>query len=247
MVSHLRFSILFEIEKREIPIDYRRKFISFLKKIFSDYDKTLYEKFYKDKDSIEKAYTFSVYLGLCQMAGDKIILKNDNIILNFSTYDTEIGLHFYNAALGSKYDKFNIGEDNFLTLKKVNLIREKVIKGNKAVFKTFSPVVIREHIRKGNRDKFYTLKDDAAVTVLKNNLKYQLKNVFDFDIEKDVDSIKIRDLNTKMAIVKNYEITVPCTLGVFEIEGENYLLDYFYKAGFSSKKSAGFGMLEIVE
>ena len=243
----MRFSIVFEIEKKEIPIDYRRKFISFLKKIFSEYDKTVYDKFYKNRDNIQKSYTFSVYLGQCQMSGDKIILKDNKVILNFSTYDTETGLHFYNAALGSKCEKFHIGNDNFLSLKKVNLIREKVIKGDRAVFKTFSPVIIREHMKQGNRDNFYTVEDDQAVEVLKSNLKHQLKGVFDFDVDKDIDGLEINDIDTKMALIKNYELTIPCTLGVFEIKGENYLLDYFYKAGFSSKKSAGFGMLEIVE
>jgi CRISPR-associated endoribonuclease Cas6 len=242
----LRFAVVFKTDNRELPIDYRRKFISFLKKSFEEYDKKVYEKFYKDRDNIEKEYTFSVYLGKCKVTKEKIVLENDEIILNFSTYDTETGLHFYNAMLGSKDKKFDMGKNNFITPQRINLLKEKILKEDRVLFKTFSPIVIREHMREGNRDKFYTFKDDGGIEVIKKNMKYSLEKIFGESVLEDIDNLKINDVNTKTVSIRNYDINIPCTLGMFEMEGERYLLDYFYKAGFSSKKSAGFGMLEIV-
>jgi CRISPR-associated endoribonuclease Cas6 len=51
----------------------------------------------------------------------------------------------------------------------------------------------------------------------------------------------------KKIIVKSYDINVACSIGKFVLEGEQYLLNYFYKSGVGSKRGLGFSLLDVVQ
>lgn len=246
---YMRFALEFKLKHKVIPIDYRRKFISFLKRCFEIYDKTVFDKFYKDRDNIDKPYTFSVYLGRAKFQREIIELQNDIIFLNFSTADNEAGLYFYNAVSAMVGKEFAFGRENRMTLKTVKLNSEKNVISDSLVFKTLSPVLIREHLSETNDDNYLSFEEDEVnnFQILKNNLKYQITSYFGEQAESDADEIKVEIENIKKIIVSNYSIKIPANIGRFKVTAKSYILDYLYKAGMGSKKSAGFGMLDVVE
>lgn len=243
----MRFLITFQLKEKEIPSDYRRKFISFLKESFESYNKDIFNKYYRDKDPIEKPYTFSVYLGKALFSKEKVVLENNKIYFTFSTIDMEIGLHFYNAVIGMKGKEFYLAKNNSMQLEEIRLVQEKTIIKEQVIFHTISPILIREHNKETNKDWYYSFGDEESIYHLKQSMKYQAIRYFGKVVEYDVEQMDIIPLKVKKLVINHYGIFVTGNVGSFEMRGKPYLLDYFYKAGVSSKKSEGFGLCNIVE
>ena len=49
----------------------------------------------------------------------------------------------------------------------------------------------------------------------------------------------------KKIIVSSYGIKMASSIGIFEMTGEQYILNEIYQSGAGSKKSLGFSMLDI--
>ena len=109
-----------------------------------------------------------------------------------------------------------------------------------------SPIVIRDHNRETGKDWFYTFEDELAAEILKRNLITELQGKFSRDISYDIKQLKINFIRMRKVIVKNYELKIPCSLGVFSMEGEQYLLQYLYQRGIGSKRGLSFGYLELI-
>ena len=72
----MRFKLNFELENENIPIQYRKSIISFIKQSLSEYNTEYYKKFYNDKDTTIKPITFAVFFNNPKFEEDKIyILK----------------------------------------------------------------------------------------------------------------------------------------------------------------------------
>lgn len=241
----MRFSIVLKLKNKEMPRDYRRKFISFLKKSFEEYDEVIFKRYYEGNKNIEKPYTFSIYLGRPKFEENKIVLENDMIYLNFSTHDIEAGLHFYNAVLAMKGKDFQLGDSNKMTVEKINLIKEKMIIEDKVVFKTLSPILIREHNKEKNRDWYYEFAEENSMSTLRRNIEQQIINYFGESAKYDLESLVIKPLRTRKVVMDNYDIKITGNIGTIEIQGKPYLLDYFYKSGLGSRRAMGFSMLDI--
>lgn len=241
----MRFNVDLILKKKELPKDKNRIFISFLKNIFEDYDKEEYLKLYGTNKNFQKDYTFSLYLPGAKFERDVIKLSSENIKFNFSSYGYASGIMFYNSILKAKKKKFPLPNDNEIIIHNIRLEREQVIKGNTAIFTTMSPIVIREHNKVTNKDWYYSFDDCNFIDVLKNNLTNQATHILGFDLQDDVEELKINIIKNRDVKVKNYGIEVLANLATFELVGETYLLNFFYKAGFASKTSSGFGMLKL--
>lgn len=243
----MRFRLIFKVKTKEVPSDNRRIFISFLKKSFEDYDKGVFEKYYKERDNIEKPYAFSVYFGKANFTKEKIILDENRITFTFSTFDSEAGLHFYNAVLAMKEKVFFLEKGNFIFLEEIHLIREKPIIKEQIIFHTLSPILIREHDKETNKDWYYSFEEAKSESVLKKSMRHQAVNCFGVEVENDVNQIVIKPLKMKKLVINHYNVFVTGNVGTFEMLGKPYLLEYFYKAGISSKKSEGFGLCNIID
>ena len=57
----MRYKLIFKLENEEIPIQYRKSVLSFIKKSLNEYSNEEYEKMYHAKDPIIKSYTFSIF------------------------------------------------------------------------------------------------------------------------------------------------------------------------------------------
>ena len=71
----MRLKLSMELENENLPIQYRRNVISFIKLSLSQYDEESYKKYYNNKDNIIKPYTFSVFFRYPQFKENIIINK----------------------------------------------------------------------------------------------------------------------------------------------------------------------------
>lgn len=242
----LRFGVELTLEKDRIPKDKNRIFISLLKSNFESYDKNYYKKLYEEEKNKIKDFTFSLYMGKCEFLRDEIIIRDKKIYLNFSTYNNEDGIMFYNSFLSNVGKEIKI-KDNSMKIQKINLLKEKAICSDEIIFKVMSPLVSREHRGDNKSTWYHSLQTEEGQAVLLENIKYQLKDVFGEKSMVDIEEVDIAiERNMKQVKVKNYGIEVLGNLGFIKIDAKPYLLDYLYKAGVGSKRSGGFGMVDIM-
>lgn len=236
----MRIELILCLDGKEIPIDYRSGILSFLKNSLKQYNDEIYHLVYDVGQ--EKDITFSPFFIPEEFQKDKIILKNNFIKIFYSVENQLLGLHIYNSflnILNKPYPFFN----TTIKLDRVNKLKEKEILNETTVFKILSPVIIREQL---SQDKsWYHSLDEKGMDILKKNMIHKLKNRFP---EKYLESLEIKPLKLKKTITTFYGIQMLGSLGVIEIKGKKEILNYLYKSGLStSRKSSGFGMLDILE
>lgn len=237
----MRLKIECELEDNIVSVDYNRKILSFFKNSLENYNKEIQMSYYENPK--EKEMSFACFFPMKKIEKDNIYLI-ENTFKIFITFNSIIdGIHFYNGFLNSKKNKikFKLGNNSFY-IKNIIRLKEKRITEEIAIFKTLSPIVIRENISK-TKEWFYFL-DDKGIEILKRNLLFSLKEKFS---EEKINMLEIIPVNVKKTIVNFYNIKFPTTKGIFIIKGDKEILEYFYKSGFSSKKSSGFGMLELIK
>lgn len=237
----MRLSIECNLEKKEIPLAYNRKILSFFKKSLENYNKDIKNFFYDEPQ--EKEMTFSCYFPIEKIEKDKIKLKYHNFKIYITFNSILDGIHFYNAFIEakSKYIKFSVEEGNNFLIKNIIKLKEKEILGTGAAFRLLSPLVIRE--KREEKKDWYHFLDENGIEVLKKNLCYSLKDKFS---KKSLESLEIIPLDIRGTVVNFYDIKFNATRGIIALKGDNELLNYFYKAGIGSRKSSGYGMLELI-
>ena len=236
----MRYKLEFELENEEIPIQYRKSILSFIKLSLSENNQEYYEKYYKNKDCIIKPYTFGTIFQSPQFKKDTINLKNKKFDLIISIADYNTAIIFYNAFNKQKNQKFSLNK-NSMKLKNIELILEKKVQ-EENIIKFISPLVVRE--RENRKDFYHSYESEKFMQILKTNIKEQLK-ITNINPAK-ADTIKLEAVKAKKAIIQFYEKKIETSLGTFKIKGDKELIEYLYKSGMGSKHSSGFGMFEII-
>lgn len=242
----MRLELLFNLEKPEIPQDYRKIFVSYLKNTISKCNKgEFYDRYFGNIN--QKDYSFAVILSKPQFKGDRIELENNKVRLVFTASDQKrTGLIFFSAFIHLKNKYFPLPNGNGMVLKKINQLNEQLIVEPKVVFRTVigGGLLIREHNRDTNKDRYYTALDREFDSQMKQVLQVQARNAGFLD--NVLEEIILRPLQCKKVIVKHFGVFVDATVGVFEMEAEPELLQYFYQAGLGSKHSQGFGLVDVM-
>lgn len=242
----MKFTLTLSLVKNEFPIEYRRVILSYIKKSLSECnDGKYYEEFFKDTN--QKEYTFSVCFYNAKFNKDKIELGNNQIKIKFSTGErNNVGFKLFSAFLRQKNKAFPLENDNKMILVSLNNDKRQVITNNRAIFKTSigSGICVRDHDRESNKDKYYVYSDD----LFKEKLKVVINNeLLKAGVSKNsIDKTIINVIDAKKSVVKHYSRYIDTTVGLIEIKGEANILQYLYDTGIGSRKSAGFGMLELV-
>lgn len=244
--GNMRFQVEILLENDMIPKDKNRIMLSMLKSCFSSYSEEYYNSLYANTQNKIKDFTFSLNLGNCKFLREEILIPNKKIYFNFSAYNYEDGIMFYNSILQNKGKEHRIS-DNILTIKKIALVKEKIIYSNEVIFKVMSPIVVREHNGDNKKTWYHSLGTEKGQAIFIENLKYQLRDVFGERVSYDLNdlSVKISE-DHKEVKVKNYGIAVLSNIAKIKIKAQPYILDYLYKAGIGSKRGSGFGMVDIV-
>lgn len=241
----MRFNVELLLENETLPKDKNRIIISLIKHCFESYDKGYYFKQYEDKANKSKSFTFAIYMGQCKFLREEIVIPEKKIILNFSTHDIEDGIMFYNSFLNNKGLEYPV-KNNTIKINRINLNKEILVIENEAIFKTLSPILVREHYGDNKKTWYHSLNEIEGGKIFLKNLKHQLKEIFGENKRLDIDEIKLDVLKNKEVKIKNYGIEVLGNICTVKLKAKPYILDYLYKSGIGSQRNSGFGMLDLV-
>jgi CRISPR-associated endoribonuclease Cas6 len=229
--------------------------MSFIKSVYQKSDTNIYEKLYsnEEENNTIKPFTFSVYLPNADFTSEEgqVLLGNEQIYLNFSTYFYNLGVIFYNGTLELLNKPYSIPDDNYFTLEKINLQRNKKIDSNTATFQTHSPIVVREHNDKNNKEKYYQASEDKFIPQLKHNITESCEHFLFEGREKErlynmIDQMKIEALDMETITIMHYNHPVKANSGHIKLKAHPNLLDYLYKSGIGSRRAQGFGKVEVL-
>lgn len=237
----MRYKLYFELEKEEVPLDYHRCILSYIKLSLTEYDKKYFETLYKDNNI--KPFTFSVFFNGASFNKDIILVEEKKFELNISTSDYNLAVVLYNSFNNFVNKKFQLN-NNHMILKKICLMPERKITTESIKIKFLSPLVVRDRDREARKDYYHSFSSDQFLEKLKININEQIKKCnFSSDILDDFNLIPILP---KKTVVKFYEKQIECSLGIYMLHGKKELLEYLYKSGIGSKRSSGFGMFQII-
>ncbi|MDR7871007.1 MAG: CRISPR-associated endoribonuclease Cas6 [Tissierellaceae bacterium] len=240
----MRYNVELVLKNENIPKDKNRVILSFLKHIYESYDKEYYQSLYENETNKVKSFTFSLYMPRCKFTREEIVIPDKKAILNFSTTDMKDGIFFYNAILRGRGKAYEI-KDNSITVKNINMIKEKIVTAEHATFSSMSPVVVREHKGDNKNTWYYSLREEKGKEVFIKNLRYQLLDSFGEERRLDIDEVEFQVITTKEVKVKHYGIEVLSNICRLKIQAKPYILDYIYKSGIGGYRSSGFGMLDL--
>lgn len=245
--TDMRFKLDFITGQSELNADYRRYVLSFIKNALSQsVNGDLLDRYYMDTHT--KDFSWTMIVSKPQFTKEKFRFADNKFSLIFSTDDRrQTGMYLMLAFLNQKNRKYPAGEGNFITLKNIVQLDQKEIKGTTVRFVTMpgSSLVVREHDRDSNKDKYYSCEDEGYPEKLEQALKTQAE-MAGFP-ETSVESIRLHGVTGRKVVVKHYGIYLDATIADFTVSGENRILQYFYQNGACSRRSIGFGMLDLVE
>ncbi|AQS10333.1 CRISPR associated protein Cas6 [Clostridium saccharobutylicum] len=241
--------ICIELNTTKIPLNYNYLILSLIKNNLSKENPLLFKKIYEKNEDYEfrtKPFTFSVKLEDFKITGDEVKLEN-HIFLTISTCDYIIGSVIYNSFLKEKIYEYQ--NKYKLEIGNVNILKEKNINSNQVVFKTLSPIIIRNKageflsIDDSNYEKELNyIVDNNIKSYRGNGLKEELK----FQpvlMKKRVIKEKISEFTEKTGkeifYITGYD-------GIFKLTGDKEDLNLIYKMGVGFRRSSGGGCLEIV-
>lgn len=237
----MRFQITLELDEKYINKDKNRIIMSMIKFCLSKFDLDLYQELYSSGGAKQKEFSFAAYMRDCIFHREVIEVPNQEMVVTFSFYNIALGIRFYNVFMNGKDVPYKYREEVTLTIRRVKIMEEKNIIEEKVIFKSQSPCVAREHNHDNSKTWYHSLSTEVGQKQFLINLKTQAK--LKFPSKEEVNILQLKVLKNKEVKVKHYGIEVLGNLAVFELTGKAYLLDYFYKSGAGSLKSAGFGLL----
>lgn len=240
----MRFKVSCSVSNKSIPLDYHRKVISMLKQGFERTAPEKYQELYTQNRL--KEFTFSVYFGQSKFGKQAIVLENDQIILNVSTANAELGMYLYNGLMNLRNQDFQWSEETTISVQRVSIISQQTITENRIILKALSPVICRDHNKETSKDWFYSFEAPEFLDVLKRNMIFKLVPILGEYIRYDIEELELTPINMKKTVVRFYERQMECSIGQFSLRGKPHLLNYLVQSGLGSLTGSGFGMCETV-
>lgn len=240
----MRFDVNITLSNKEIPKDKNRMFLSYIKHNLSKNNKKCFELLYGEGVTNRKSFAMASYLPGAIFNENTITIPNNKIKLTISVVDMGLGVEIFNSMMGSVNNTYKY-KDCELTTTSVKLFREKRIEDTSEIFKTLSPIVVRDHEKETNKDWFYDLSNPKGQEIFVRNLKYQLEEEMP-ESKYFLNELEVEVLKNKKTVAKNYGINVQCNLCVLKINAKSEILEHIYKSGVGSYKSQGFGLLDII-
>ena len=239
----MRLLLEFRLEENKISLEYRKFFLHFIKdSLFNANNGKYYNQFYNGANT--KNYTFAIFLDKPQFQKEEIVLQSNRVKMLFSTSDKMTGFIFYSSFLERKKKKYPMERGNAIQLFNVRNLREQEIGASQILVKTNAPLVIRKHTREQNKDYYYSFEREEFLQEARQTMERQLlKAGFP---ESLIENLSIQPVKCRKVIVTHYGCKMETTVGTFLLEGNQTILSYFVQAGIGSRKSEGFGMLELL-
>ena len=237
----MRIKMAFQLSRTELDIEYRRAFLSLLKKSFKQASESVYKKLYESGTSM-KSFTFGVLLPKPEFKEDIIVLQSKEITLTFSTSETKYGIYFYNSLVKNRFIPFPLANGNSLSLQRVHLQREKRITASEMVFKTLTPFLVRVHNKSTNNDRYLSGDDEGFISQLLWGIERMTEKLCGQRETVVVEPVKLG----KGIPIMHYGQYVTGNKGILKMSGKPEILDFIYKVGLGSRRSEGFGLLDVV-
>ena len=242
----MRLELTFELANASLPKDNKSIWISYLKYAISQCNNEKYFEQYFLGTNI-KDYSYSLLLPKPKFTHEKVFLANNTVKMIFSASNRKkTGLIFYAAFIAMKNKCFKLPEGNSIVLKKIIQMKEHQIVSHRILVKTVTGggLVIRVHDKDSNRDQYFTPENENFTDVAKEILSYEAK-LAGFS-ERIANTIDIIPIDCKKIVDKQYGIFLDLTKGVFILEGDPELLQFYYQAGLGSKHSMGYGLIDVI-
>lgn len=237
----MKYILKLELDKPEFRSDYRRTVISFFKKSISNYmDGLFYDKIYNSGTKM-KSFVWSIRFSNPKFLKDKIELETNEIMMTLKFADAETALIYFSSLLEMKKVRFPVGNGNFMTLRKIEMIREPLITQGIATFKVLSPICLKSHNGDNNNSCYIDIEKPEFALELQRKLIEDMPNRKD-----DIEKLMYNFDGMKKVIVPAYGIEMPTTIGTFTVKGENDILNHMLTNGVGSKRNSGFGLIEFV-
>lgn len=234
----MKILLCMKLKNDKLSIDYRRVILSFFKKALSEIaDGEYYEKYYFTPE--RRNFTFAVNLPNPKFLKNDITLGKNEFRITVSTADKTTSFVLMSAFIKQVGRTFPAPLGNVFTLINVSQQGEKLTNTNTVLVKMLSPLCIREHIREGNKDHYYSVSSDNFEEKANLIIKEQLIDS-GFDKER-VENFSIKPINSKKTVVFHYGNYIECSLGDFVLSGDKSIINYLLQSGMGSRKSAGFG------
>ncbi len=241
----MRIKLKFLLGNNKIPIEYRKAFMHYLKVSLNTLtDVNGYEEFYGDNLK-SRELTFAMKFNCPKFVkGCDFIAVDGNVLeVNISTSSIKKAFMLNNAFSKMLNKDIAFGNINTIKLLSINISEGKKVSNNEVFIKMMSPLCIREHI-KGKSDYYYSITNVEFTNKTNEIIKEQLKIELCLD---DVNfSIEPIEQESKKTVVKHYGQSLESSIGVFKLTGDKKILQYLYDNGVGSRKSAGFGMFQIL-
>ncbi|GAA3656465.1 CRISPR-associated endoribonuclease Cas6 [Asaccharospora irregularis] len=245
----MRFSVEFETDKT--PLHSNMQDVSIVKEAIKESNTELFNEMFLNKNHKDsrnkKHYCCARYVTNYEIKEDLINIKEGGkVILNFSSPDLEFMTDLYNGLM----DKVIFNYKGFiLKKKKIIMIKEKSIKGRRAVFKTLSPIAIRT--KEGRfidiEDSNYEEEMNYIINkILENYRGYGAKEYIRFkpiNMKKKVIKEEIEDFKR---ITQKRFLYVNSYIGTFELSGDTEDLNLIYKLGVGHRRCQSFGMVDVI-
>ena len=242
-----------------IPSDYRRNILSLIKEAINPGQSgtEIYEKYYVKEARKMKPFTFSVSFKTDANQHEKrtLSLSEPWLNLHFSASDPVFLIYVYNGLVQLKKDyplfpglKAKVGH--------FNLEQQKNFWCREAVFKTCSPILVRDTDTSGKSRGYFTAENSEFEDRLFHSVKAMCKVLLDGapELKKcDFAAEWIRCQTARISHFKNKDATpddkkemIEATSGTIKMQAPANVLQLIYDAGIGAKRSQGFGMLEVL-
>ena len=256
----MRFGIPITLMQRDhsnkpviINIDYQRRLLSIMKLGLSHTNPQLFDQLYKTPT--QKVFATSAYFPNATFIKDQIILNQDGkLVLFFSTADTDLGLNFYNAfmylhLLSTGNNQKTIIYNHHIDAQVGKLYRVEVpaITQNVALFKTMSPIVLRDRTR---TEYFITGEGNTQEDLDKFTQELRFNTMMKLDkhpeLKPYVKDLTFTPIKMKRTIRKAYNLSYPVSKGLFELSGNPALLTFLQDTGLGQETGSCAGLISKV-
>jgi CRISPR-associated endoribonuclease Cas6 len=233
-----------------IPTNYRRNFASLIKEAINSGKSAdeFYQRNYGDKKAnIGKPFTYSVYMHSPRLKKDKnkhfLEFDENTIGFNFSTNDYEFLMQVYNGMLklSKDFSPFQFG----INIKDIHLALEHKFVDDIAIFKTYSPVVVRK-LEEHKGTGYVTPEDTDFDAMFRFTIESQCRSFISPEYRLSSD-FNYRFEQWKVARVYHYNEVIPAINAKLKMEAPTEVLQLIYDIGLGARRSQGFGMLEVVK
>ena len=233
----------FILKDEFFPLDYHKTFVSFIKKSLQEYESGKhFDKYYNSQLSKNKMKQFSWSINLISPKFKKnhIEVEGKKIIVTFVDPNRLSSFILFSAFSKQSGNPFKISKDNEMTLEKISIGRYREVTGNIVHFKTYSPIALRLHCRESNKDKYVTVEDDSFINELKSSLEKEFP-----ESSSEIRRMKVDLSGMKKQVVPLFGQMIDVSIGDFLVEGDKNLLKKLHENSIGSRKSAGFGVLNV--